>query len=258
MVWIKLIKINKVSLWLILFFTVIANAQNNKHPYEKYFKWGFVGGINIFTEAKMTSEYPNANVSYQVNSTADWAIGLEYNIFLDDKWHTNIALKTQWFGDKETEFIGKNETTLPVDFLEVSWTNPDFTLSLPISMVYTYQLSPKVSINAGAGLGLTYYRYTDIVTSGIELDFLLIRESNYSSHKNPFYISGHLEAGLGFELAKTLIQTKAIYSKSFKSYRTGTYQFTNLQESPDFGGTIDQSGDYLGFSLSIHFRKKEK
>jgi len=47
-------------------------------------------------------------------------------------------------------------------------------------------------------------------------------------------------------------------SYRFKSYCTGTYQFTNLQNIPNFSGTIDQSGDYIGFSLSFHFKRKGK
>ncbi len=69
----------------------------------------------------------------------------------------------------------------------------------------------------------------------------------------------------GFTLSEALtkvkicfmLQASVIYNKSFKSYRTGTYTFMNLQQSPDVTGTIDQSGDYLGVSLTFYFKKKQ-
>jgi hypothetical protein len=57
-----------------------------------------------------------------------------------------------------------------------------------------------------------------------------------------------------------MLQASIIYKKSYTSFKEGTYEFKNLEMSPDVNGSINQSGDFIGFGLTIYpkrFKKKQ-
>lgn len=243
-----------MSLWLILFVMFTGYTQTPKSKLGTFHSWGFTVGVNKYFDANMTTENPNTNVKYKVLGTKDISFGLDYNLYINELWYMNMSIKGQTFGDKElVNLTGGNS---PLDE-RISSSSPDFLISVPITAIYSYQFSRKIRANIGGGFGLTYYRYTYLGMSGSgNLETYL--ESNYSNNKNPLYPELHLETGISFEKKKLIYYPKIIYSKSLKDYRRGTYQFTNPPDSPDFGGTFEQSGDYFGFQLGIRFKKKQK
>lgn len=163
----------------------------------------------------------------------------------------------QWFGNIEDLFISKEETVLPIDLSLVTSSTRDLILQFPITTEYVFLKKGNINITLGGGFALSYYRFTDLVTSKLGIDAIPIHISNYTNSTNPFYTSGHLETSIYFKRKNFMLQTSLIYNKSFKSYRTGKYEFRNLEVSPDTRGLIDQSGDFMGLSLTVYFRKKK-
>ena len=109
------------------------------------------------------------------------------------------------------------------------------------------------------GFGLTIIPFYNSEIGGSDLtdNPASIRITQYNNI-NPIYPDAHFQIGMDYDVGKFLLEPRFIYSKSFKDHKRGTYQFHNLPDEPDFGGTFSQSGDYIGFQIGIRFKKIKK
>ena len=245
--------LNKMSLWLILFITVTSYAQNYPHSYNEHHEWGFTLGVNQFFDAKLTSDKQNTITEYKHLGTKNFTAGIFYDYRLNSDWSVKGEIKMLLFGD--SYFIDRGVEDL---YSFSSGSDIDLLLKFPISIMYNHAIRSRLSIDLGGGFGITYYDYTYLRGAGGIMENTASFESNYSNNSNPYYTSIHLELGLGIEANNTLLQPKLIYNHSFKPFRKGIYQFANLPDEPDFGGTLEQSGSFIGVHLGIRFKKKNK
>lgn len=242
-----------MSLWLILFITITSYAQSYTHSYKEFHEWGFTLGVNQFFDAKLNSDKQNTRATYKHLGTKNFTAGIFYDYRLNSDWSVKAELKMELFGDSDFIDIGVENR-----FSFNSGTDTDFLLKFPISLTYNHAIRSRLSLDLGGGFGISYYDYTYLRGTGGVLEDTPSFESNYSNSSNPYYPSIHVEIGLGIEANNTLLQPKLIYNHSFKSYRKGSYQFANLPDEPDFGGTFEQSGSFIGIHLGIRFKKKNK
>jgi len=225
--------------------------------YTTYQKIGFRLGYNSFTPAKITGADYNQSAYFTFDKGLDFSLGLDYNFYQVKNWNFKASFLIQKFGERSTLFLDANEFYNDSNLIEKIDDVPTYVYQLPLSLEYIKPLGKRIAISVGSGFSLSYYPYS-YPTEYFFAEYGEYFYSIYQSNEKPLYVGAKISSTQYFTFKGFLLQTNIFYSKSFKSYRTGTYKFTNLQESPDFGGTIDQSGDYLGFSLSIHFRKKAK
>ncbi len=247
-----------MSLLLIaVFYSNNIKAQNAEKLFNNYHKWGVTGQYNIFPAADITPTN-NANLDYKILKDKLFSFGFTYNFYQKKRWNFKARLQLQWFGNTEDLFISKEETVLPINLSLNTRSTRDLILYFPITTEYVFFKKGNINIALGGGLALSYYGFSDLVISKLGVDDIPIFISNYINSTNPFYTSGHIEASVYFKRKKIMFQTSIIYNKSFKSYRTGKYEFKNLDASPVTRGYIDQSGDYIGVSLTVYFKKKNK
>jgi hypothetical protein len=246
-----------MSLLLIAVFSSnIINAQSAKDLFNNYHKWGITAQYNIFSEANVTPTN-NSNLNYSNLKSKLYAFGVEYNFYQYKSWNFKTGVQLQWFGDADKLFISQKETVLNFDIDEWSRSNHDLILYLPISTEYVFFKKRVINFSLGGGLALSYYRETN---SGrfFDIDNAPIFNADTNNSTNPFYTSGHIEASVYLKRKSFMLQVSIIFNKSYKSYRTGLYEFSNLQESPNTKGLIIQSGDFTGVSLTVYFKKKNK
>jgi len=252
----NLLKITMGFLLMVVFNSIHLTAQNAENLFKTHYKWGVTGQFNTFKAAEIT-EIPNNNsVEYAILKDQKMAIGLNYNFYQYKNWNFRAGLQLQWFGNAEEKFIAEEETILPSDYGLWSRVEHDHLIYLPLTAEYVFLETGSFYFALGGGLGLTYYHYYEALSDGgIAINDVQVFSVLYDSDENPFYGSTHLESSIFFKRKSFMLQASVIYNKSFKSYRTGHYTFMNLQQSPNVTGTIDQSGDYLGVSLTFYLKK---
>jgi len=246
-----------ISLLLIaVFYSPNLRAQSAKNLFENYHKWGIIVQYNIFSAADVTPTN-NSNLNYSVLESKFFAFGFEYNFYQYKNWNFKTGIQLQWFGDADKLFISQKETVLSLDFDDWSRSNYDLIVYLPITTEYVFLKKGAVNFSLGAGLALSYYRET-FSSRFLDIDNAPIFNADTNNNKKPFYTSGHIETSIYFKRKNFMFQTSFIYNKSYKTYRAGLYEFSNLQVSPNTKGLITQSGDYIGVSLTVYFKKKNK
>lgn len=55
-----------------------------------------------------------------------------------------------------------------------------------------------------------------------------------------------------------MLQTNIVYNKTFKNLLVGEYQFGNLLVSEPTRGNYIVSGNFIGLSTTIYFKKRTK
>ncbi|MCF6214473.1 MAG: hypothetical protein L3J45_10670 [Flavobacteriaceae bacterium] len=243
-------------LLIVVFYSPNLRAQSAKELFNNYHKWGITGQNNIFSAADVTPTN-NSNFNYNILKSKRFAFGFEYNFYQYKNWNFKTGVQLQWFGNAENLFISQKETVLSFDINSWSRITDDLIVYLPVTAEYVFLKKGNVNFSLGAGLALSYYRET-IGGSFFNIDNQPIFNADTNNNSKPFYTSGHIEASIYFKRKRFMLQTSIIYNKSYKTYRAGLYEFSNLQVSPNTKGLIIQSGDYIGVSLTIYFKKKNK
>tara|TARA_R110002096_G_scaffold397226_1_gene593168 strand:- start:142 stop:915 length:774 start_codon:yes stop_codon:yes gene_type:complete len=251
------LKIIAMSIVLIAILkTEKLSAQNFKNLFGEHHKWGLVGQYNTFSAANITPTN-NKYLRYEIFNSKMFAVGIAYNIHQYKKWNFKAELQIQWFGDYEGKTILEPENETSQNIGAFSRTEHDKLGYLPLTAEYMYAKSGSFSFTIGGGLGLTYYEPYNITQrlsiNNVELFFV-----NYKTSNSSFYFSNHIQASVYFKRKNIMIQTSLIYKKSYTSFRTGIYEFKNLELSPDLKGSINQSGDFLGLSLTIYPKKNKR
>ena len=251
------IKMLIALLYTVVFFSTTLVGQNAESLFETHHKWGVTGQFNTFSAADISTTN-NLNLNFKILKTKRLGVGLTYNAHQTKHWNFKAALQLQWFSNQETLFISKAETALLFDIDELSGGLDELLVYLPLTVEYVVFANGKFSFSLGVGIGFTHYKPIDRVTTGLSIDGVDIFNANYINRERPIYTSDHLEASVYFKTKHILLQASVIYKNSFEVFRSGDYSFTNLQQSPDVSGAINQSGDFLGFSLTLYFKKGEK
>jgi len=258
---IKFLKITMGFLLMVVFGSKHITAQNAKDLFTTHFKWGVTGQFNTFKAADITETPENPNVKYAILKSQLMAVGLSYNFYQYKNWNFRAGLQLQWFGNAQELYLAKEEIVIPYDYADWARINHDLLVYVPVTAEFVFLRTGSFYFTLGGGFGLTYYAYDKITrvlsignTTAPTIEEQVFNVIYYNS-KPPFYGSAHIEGSIFFKRKSFLLQASLIYNKSFKSYRTGTYTFMNLQVSPDVTGTIDQSGDFLGVSLTFYLKK---
>ncbi|WP_298499099.1 hypothetical protein [uncultured Algibacter sp.] len=232
-----------------------VKAQNSNRLFNKHHKWGAVTQYNIFDSANI-SPNNNPNVNYEIFKSKLFALGIVYNFYQYNNWNFNAELQLQWFGDMESITILEAENITSFNYVDLSNTEHDKTGYLPLTAEYIFYETGSFSFGIGAGVGLTYYWHYDISgSSSLTINDVTLFEAFEIDDYQLFYLSNHLQASVYFKREKFMLKASVVYKKSHTSFREGYYEFKNLELSPDFQGIFDQSGDFLGFSLSIYPKK---
>ena len=230
-------------------------AQTAENLFEHHHKWGITGQYNTFSAARV-SPTGTPGLDYVIPKSRRFAVGAVYNFYQYKNWNLRAGLQLQWLGTEKTFFIAKEEIGSPKDFEKWWATYQDKVLYMPVTAEYVLHGTDSFSFALGGGLGLSYFWHfgeNSVLNGGLSKGDKQIFDY-FDSNKNQFLTSGRLEASVYFKRKSFMLQAGLVYKKSFASFRTGSYEFTNLEISPDVGGSIDQSGDFWGIALTAYLR----
>jgi len=242
---------------IVVFGSKNVAAQNAEKLFENHTRWGITGQYNIFSEAVITPTRNN-NLSYEILKSKRFAVGLEYNLYQSKNWNFKTGLQLQWFGNELGYEILEPENETSFNLGGFVSTEHDKLVYLPISGEYVFFTTKNLFFSFIAGLNLTYYESYDDETFTTSINDVQLFTSSYKNNSSPMNFGIHFGPSIYLKRKSFMLQMNLVYKKSFSSFRKGTYQFSNLELSPDVSGTIDQSGDFLGAGLTIYFKKRTK
>jgi len=244
------------SMLIVVFCVTTTNAQNAEKLFKNNYKWGLTAQFNIFSGSKNSGN--NDNFYYKLAKSKMPSVGVQYNFYQYKNWNFKADVQLQWFGDKDRFFIAGEETVLSSYWSDLSYSNLELILYVPVTVEYVFSSNKKINFSIGGGLGISYFKFNESAFSSFSLNHILIF-SNYYHGNGDYYTSGHLEAGIYYKTkGGTMFKTSLLYKKSFKDFRTGETQFLNLQQSPDTTIKLEQTGNFIGLSTTIYFKIKKK
>lgn len=69
--------------------------------------------------------------------------------------------------------------------------------------------------------------------------------------------NGQLGMGMYFSFEGWMLRVNIFYNHAFQKLYEGEYQFSHLQQSPDFGGTFGSKGNSYGVEFSLYLSKRK-
>lgn len=82
--------------------------------------------------------------------------------------------------------------------------------------------------------------------------------ASYVKGINKLYVDIQSSVGIYYKVGHFILNTSLVYNYGIKDKFIGEYQFGNLLVSEPTRGKLSVSGSYVGLSVSIYLRKKEK
>ncbi len=234
--------------------------------FSNFRKWGFSITPTIYAKGKTTKNYGTTNLN--TKSMYSFQAGVERYFWNTKKWSANVGLKIGLAPFSNHYFHLKSEDT-PSDFSnydgssDVGFSQP--YIIVPINIEYKKKIADKkyFNLNLGVNINVGISSRDDSVTrfiSELPNDVTEIREifAYYLLTPEGAQYSATFSTGVYFVLKKCLVKTNILYNKNFKNLWEGEYQFGNLFVSEPTRGDYTVSGDYIGLSTTIFFKKRTK
>lgn len=245
------------SMLITVFCTVSLKAQNAEKLFKNNHKWGLNMQLNNYFGSNNYKVHKDSYY-YKINNSIVPAIGLRYNFLQIKNWNFNASFQLNFFGDRDEEYLAPKELPNIGGWWGSGSSNLESILYIPITAEYIFSTERKVTYSLGAGLGMSYYQYNEDGGGRLEVNYIPVITEDYIGNGH-YFASGHIKASMYFKTkGGTMFQTSITYKKSFKDFRKGEYSVTNLAESPDNTHKFSQSGDYVGLSLAVYLKKKNK
>ena len=246
------------KLWSLVVFLSTSLSAQNIDVFEKYHKLGLVFQYNNFEAANVAPTNNNNNINYQIFKSKVFALGIAYNFHQYKNWNFKAELQLQWFGNNDGITILESENIANIDYISSSSTEHDKMGYLPVTAEYMLFKTDSFSFGIGVGIGLTYYWHYDLSgSSGLAINDVVLFEAFQREDYPLFYFSNHIQASMYFRLKSFMLQASVVYKKNLgDAFTEGHYEFKNLKQSPDIRGDFEQSGDFLGLSLTIYPKKE--
>ena len=253
-----------MSLVLIIVCFLKGNAQheNNLSSFNNYGKWGYSITPLLYNKASITRNFGNAILHNR--STPSFQIGVIRHFYRDKSWSFNTGVNLTLLPLYNLFFTLKNEDVFD-DFGGEEFFKDYAYLyfSIPLNLEFKKQLSKTVYYNVS--LGINIYYLTD---SRQELIFTLHNQNNTEAREvfalfqetqnNKIQASAVISTGFYFMFNRFMLQTNIVYNKNFQNLWEGEYQFGNLLVSEPTRGNYTISGDFIGLSTTVYFKKRTR
>ena len=253
----------KIILFVFVTFASILqlSAQNSTSFFERYRKINFQFGVSRYTGAE-TTPLPNT-LQYNLKEFTSVELGFNYDIYKKKNFNVKIGITALLIRDIEEFRIDKNEipdVERDVD-LYVEGTG-SWRLNLPIIAEYLSKTSiGNLSFNGGLILGfseefgLTESQFS--IRSFSQEEFTTI-DALYSRSTAPWYANAQFGVGMYFPFEGWMLRTNLYYNFALQELYEGTFEFKNLEQSPDTSGTFSFRGNSFGIEFSVYLAKKKK
>ena len=255
----------KITLLILVFFTSITSslAQNNTSFFNDYHKINFQFGASRYTGTE-TTPLPRT-LNYTFNNFTSPHFGLYYDVLQTNRFNFKVGLSLLLIREIDEVFIHQSEIEDGTrDFARIIELTTDgmWRLNLPITSEYLLNTTfGKLTLNSSFVLGfhkefgLTESEYN--VAGSLTADFSTL-ESVYSRSTAPWYANGQVGVGMYFPFKGWMLRTYVYYNFALQNLYEGTFEFKNLQQSPDTSGNFSFKGNSFGIEFSVYLAKKKK
>jgi len=199
----------------------------------------------------------NPTINYNVLSSTTPQYGLLVNVYQTRHWNfkTGVLLKPQVLTE-EFNFT-REQTGLDFDYsYQTSLSGDETVWSIPLIAEFVIPINKHIKWMVAPSFSISNYQYFGgsglTVIDDARMDFIRDDRSD-----KPLHTSAEISTGFYILFKHFMLQPELRYSKSFNTYKTGSYIANNLT-SINTTGTFSISGDNWGFSLNIYVKKRGK
>lgn len=256
-----------MSILLIVVYSFCSNAQYNKsndlEVFNDYSKWGYSITPVLYNKASTTRDYGTTVLKNKSMPTI--IFGVKRHFFRNRELSINLGIDLSLMPltnlsfdlmpkDVYSQFNGLNHSEHEFAYL---------FLALPIKIEYKRKLFNNIFFSFESGIklmSLTKGSYEPVVRV-INEDETEVREVfalRQRTQDKQLQTSMIFSTGVYFVLKKCIIQTNIVYNKTFQNLWKGEYQFGNLLVSEPTRGNYTVSGDFIGLSTTVYFKKRQK
>lgn len=250
------------SILLATFFSFFSYSQEAEKLFHKQYSKLSI----VLQPSKLEKSYSGNNdmtryPSIDMKESFSYQFGVYYNFAQKGKFNFKTGLIAKRFYPKfsvniSKEDIGYGSTGRLPDFP----INNAFIFSVPFKTEYIQPITPKFNFVAGFGISL------EIFTGGNEDLSTGISVYNDVNEKQIFGsvttqeqrgFARELSVGCNYKSKMALFQLELFHSQNLSHpIVSGYYKISNLENSPNKGGSITVYNNFYGLSLSISPQKK--
>jgi len=257
-----------MSILLIIVYSFSSKAQNNNsyefEVFNEYSEWGYLLTPILYNKASITKDF--GKTILENNATLSFQIGTNYHFWRAKQWSLNTGINLNLLPAQNASFSLKKEDVYDSfnGFQEKVKSYGHLNLSFPINAEFKTPISNNKFFNINTGVSFYYMLTRRRNESIIRLVNTEINETRevfgiyQVTQDNKLQISAIFSAGLYIALKNYMIRTNLVYNKSFQNLWEGEYQFGNLLVSEPTRGNYTVSGDFIGLSITVYFKKRQK
>ncbi len=257
----------KMSVRLIFFLNFTIYSQNSNFKiFENYRDYGFGVSFAQFKKASITINQGN----YILNNYADTNFNYSIKKYFkkENEWSYFTGLSYNKTPAFNFDFTFKEEDIQGVDDPYIGFFGPKEVykyFSTMIGVENKLQLTKNIFFNANLSLNLSYIQNgsESLILSISDESEEIIRDVEVfgvlvDTQDNEIQGSAKISAGVYIPLKFFMLQANICYNKNFQNIFKGVYVFDNLLVSERTKGDYKVSGNYLGISISVFFKRSEK
>jgi len=242
-------------------------SQNNSKEFEvfnNYGKWGYSLTPILYNKASITKDF--GETILENKATLSFEIGVNYHFWRAKRWSLNTGINLNLLPAQNASFSLRKEDVHDSfnGFQEKVKSYGHLNFSFPINAEFKMPINNNKFFNINTGVSFYYMltrRRNESIISLVNTGINETREvfGIYQvTQDNKLQISAIFSAGLYIILKNYMIQTNLVYNKSFQNLWEGEYQFGNLLVSEPTRGNYTVSGDFIGISTTVYFKKRQK
>ena len=259
--------VKTINIVLLISFILVSSslikAQNvDIQNFERYKNYGFFITPIVFKKAALQKSYGSNELTPLSYNTIALEFGFKKHFFKEKTWSfiTGITLKPIPFFNLLIS-LKKEDIIFDTSFDEkLNDTFGHFYPSIPLLIEHKMQIAKNTYFNFETGFSIFYIDNGNIYTSFEFANDEQIREvfGVYAvTQENTIQASFIISPGFYFTKKNYLFQINLKYNKNFQNVLEGEYLFDNLLVSPRTRGSYKISGDYIGLSTTVYFKKKK-
>lgn len=228
----------------------LFDNSEDANIFRQYKPWGINLSFNNYPFFRHT---PPATGTLTPRWYLMWGFsaGLTYHVRLTNHFGLKFNLKAEKSPVYSYRlYLPGSETTDGEDFYDnIGNRYAPFMVRLPAGVEFrTFFAHPYVFLfQAGIDAGYHFgFSETSLHNAYFSTAFAV---------NSAFVFDPYIKLGWYYEFPRALWQTALVYRHALNDYYSGVYAMDNFKNAPPTGGTITQSGSYIGLEFVVYFKR---
>ncbi len=242
---------------ILLAIVFINSGFSQTKLFNEYTKFGFYGSLNSIGAGKTNYNVSDPPIRLTYSAYKAGSFGMNYRLLFKKNFIIKTGLHFNFYKDilnyefDKGQIIGYN-----YDYDLTVGSNNFGNISIPLTIEYSLKINRKLYFSSFISYNISYMRITESRSQDITYNIDIIVDNPNREH-SPFYNNFQVGAGFYIPVKFALFHLFAYYNKNFKEVLIGKYHIEGIQDRPytQMEGTLTQSGDYIGFGLTIYPKK---